>query len=198
MGEPISPYELDFNPYSLPTDFIKAIGLVTAATGQTEDTIEQLIAGCIGVDFEYGLTVTLHMTMPQRFGAIRAATEIRLNDLDALDELDELIERAEKAFERRNSIVHHQWCIEPKTGRVFTVRQKARRSLKTDVIEMGVKEIEEVAKEMYDVGMALYVFSQNHDLNPLFPSQPRPRFHKTQAARKKRRELLARGKAIEP
>jgi len=115
MAGPNQPFEFDFNPYSLPPNLLRAIGLVSAAAGQTENIIEELIAGCLGIDSEYGSAVMLHMAMPQRFSALKAAAEIRIDDLDALDELDALLERAEKAFERRNSVVHHQWCIEPKT-----------------------------------------------------------------------------------
>jgi len=94
MAGPLEPYDFDFNPYSLPADFVRAIGLVTAATGQTENTIEQLIAGLLGVpDFQYGMVVTLHMSMPQRFNVIRSAAEIRLDDLDQLDALDDLLAR---------------------------------------------------------------------------------------------------------
>ena len=192
MAGPSSPFELDFNPYSLPPTFLKAIGLVTAATAQTENEVEQLIAGCLGIDFEYGMAVTLHMTMPQRFSAARSAAEIRLDDLDALDELDGLLDRVEKAFESRNSVVHHQWSIEHKTGRVFLVKESARKRVESDVIEMTLEEIEKTAREVYDAGMALYAFSKKHGLLSAFPSGPRPRQHKSRAARKKRRALRAK------
>ena len=198
MAEPQSPFELDFNPYNLPPGFLKAIGLVTAATGQTENEIEGLIAGCLGIDFEYGMAVTLRMAMPQRFSVASAAAEIRLDDLDALDALDDLLDRMEKAFERRNSVVHNQWSFEPKTGRVFLVKQSARKRIESDVIEMSLKEVNEIAQEMYDVGMALHVFSKKHGLLPAFPPGPRPRDHKSRAARKKRRAALLKGHAVNP
>jgi len=193
MAGPIEPFELDFNPFSLPLTFLRAIGLVTAATGQTENEVEQLIAGCLGVDFEYGMAVTLHMAMPQRFNAARAAAEIKLDDLDALDELDELLDRVEKAFEGRNSVVHHQWAFEPATGRVFLVKQSARRRVESDVVEMTVTEINKIASEMYDAGTALHAFAKKHGLLPAFPPGPRPRHHKSRAARKIRRAALLKG-----
>src|SRR5207244_963904 len=157
-----------------PPDVLKAIGLVTAAAAETENLIEGLVAGCIGVeDFEYGMAVTLHMAMPQRFSTIRAAAEIRLDDLDALDELDELIDRADKAFERRNSVVHHEWCVEKKTGKVFVVKESARKRVESDVIEMTAKMVEEIALELYNVGLAVFTFSKKHGLLPAFPSGPR-------------------------
>jgi len=199
MAEPQSPFDLDFNPYSLPPEMLQAIGLVTTAAAQTENTIEGLIAGCLGIDFEYGMAVTLHMAMPQRFSVIRAAAEIRLDDLDALDELDELIDRVEKAFERRNSIVHHQCCIEPKTGLMFVVKQSARKRIESDVIETTTEMVGEIALELYNVGMDVFAFSKKYSLLPSFPSGPRPRDHKSRAARKKRREAISKpGGAIKP
>jgi len=198
MAEPIEPYEFDFYPYSLPPDFLQAIGLVTAAAGQTESQIEELIAGCLGIDFEYGMAVTLHMAMPQRFNAARAVAEIRLDDLDALDQLDKLLDRAEKAFEDRNSVVHHRWAFEPATGSVFLVKQSARRRVESEVAEMTVAEINKIAREMYDVGMDLYAFSKKHSLLAAFPPVSRPRHHKSRAARKARREALLRSKINRP
>lgn len=198
MAEPLSPFQLDFDPRSLPPDFLKAIGLVTVATGQTENQIEELITGCLGVDFEYGMAVTLHMAMPQRFSAVRAAAEIRLDDLDALDTLDDLVDRAEKAFEARNSIVHHQFGFERRTGRVFLVKESARKRVESDVVEITLDQINATAKEMYDVGIDLYNFAKKHSLLATFPPGPRPRQHKSRAARKKRREALLRAAAVNP
>jgi hypothetical protein len=193
MVRPMEPFQLDFNPYSLPREILTAIGLVIAAAGQTEDTVDQLIAGCLGVDFEYGMSITLHMTMPQRFSAARSAAEIRLDDLDALDELDELLDRAEKAFDQRNSVVHHQWCFEASTSRVFIVKESARKRIESDVIEMNAGEVEDIASEIYDVGIQLFLFARKHRLIPTLPANPRPRHHKSRAARKKRREAMLGG-----
>lgn len=197
MVEPQSPFELDFNPYSLPANILRAIGLVTTAAGQTEDAIDQLIAGCLGIDFEYGMSVTLHMTMPQRFSVVRAAAEIRLDDLNALDELDDLVDRAEKAYERRNSVVHHQWCIEPKTGHVFVIKESARKRVESNVLHMTSPMVEEIASEIYQVGLAIYLFAKNHSLLLPIPSNPRPRHHKSRTERKKRRAALLHAKVTD-
>jgi len=190
MADPQEPYAFDFNAYSLPPAFLQAIGLVTAATAQTENEIEQLIAGCLGVDFEYGMAVTLHMSMPQRFNAAKAAAEIRLDDLDALDEMDELLDRAEKAFEHRNSIAHNQIAFETATNRVFLVKHSARGRIEQDIRELTVPAISKIAKEMYEVGLAIYAFAKKHGLLAPFPPGPRPRDHKSRAARKMRRKAL--------
>jgi hypothetical protein len=113
-----------------------------------------------------------------------------LDDLDALDELDDLVDRAERAYERRNSIVHHQWCIEPKTGHVFVIKESARKRVESNVLHMTSPVVEEIALEIYNVGLALYVFANNHNLLPTIPSGPRPRHHKSRAERKKRRAAL--------
>jgi hypothetical protein len=196
MADLQEPYDFDYDPYSLPPAFLRAIGLVTAAAAQTENFVEELIAGCLGIDFEYGMAVTLHMSMPQRFNAARAAAEIKLDDLDALDELDDLLDRTEKAFEGRNTVVHNELAVEHATGRVFLVKQTARGRVESDVREITSTEIEATAKELYDVGLVLFTFAKNHGLLASLPPGPRPRHHKSRAARKMRRKALLNADAI--
>ncbi|MGJ0395213.1 MAG: hypothetical protein ACR65U_03145 [Methylocystis sp.] len=96
MREPINVY--DFAPHNLPQELLAAIGLMTASAAQTESIVESAIHGCLGIDFEYGMSVTTHMAMPQKFSALRSSAEIRIDDLDALDELDDIISDLEKAL----------------------------------------------------------------------------------------------------
>lgn len=194
MIQPQQPFKFDFNPYSLPPGVVQAIGLVSAISAQTENVLEQIGAGCLGIDFEYGMAVTSHMSMPQRFSLIRSAAEIRIDDLDALDELDDLLDRAEKAFEARNGIVHHEWCVEPATRHVFRLEKTARKRVESDVVHVTDAEIQKVALELYEVGMVIYEFATRLNLLPAIPPHPRPRYHKSRAQRKKRREALLRSK----
>jgi hypothetical protein len=57
----------DFDPRNLPQDLLAAIGLMTTSAAHTESCVDEAIAGCLGVDYEYGQAVTTHMTMPLRF-----------------------------------------------------------------------------------------------------------------------------------
>ena len=82
----------DFDPRNLPKDTLAAIGLCVACSAQAESTLEMAIGACLGLDYEYSLTVTTHMAMPLRFDILRAAAEIRLNDLDDLDLLDNILD----------------------------------------------------------------------------------------------------------
>lgn len=184
--------EYDFDPRNLPQDLLAAIGLVTTCAAQTESIVEQAIAGCLGVDFEFGMAVTVHMAMPLRFSALRAAAEIRIDDLDALDELDLIIDEIDDAFVKRNAVVHHSWCRDPATGNVFTVKNSARTRVETDLIPMSVNGVKGEAAFIYAAGMKLMQFMMDHSLIPPFPPGPRPRAHKSKAARKKRRESLLR------
>lgn len=180
--------EYDFNPNTLPRELLEAIGLMTASAAQTEHTIQEAIAGCLGVDIEYGQAVTAHMAMPLRFSALRSAAEIRIDDLDDLDALDVLIDRLENAFERRNMIVHHSWCRNPMTDEVFLVKETARRRVETDLIPMTIDAVKEDAALMYGVGMDLQSFLSARDLLPPFPPKTRSRVHKSKAARAARRK----------
>jgi hypothetical protein len=180
---------LDFTPYSLPKAMLTAIGLVTTSAAQTEDLIQWAVAGSLGLDFEYGKAATLHMNMPLRLSVLRSAAEIRLDSLDALDELDDLIGEVERAFERRNAIVHHQWCRDEDTGEIFTSKEVARTSLRVELVPMSVATVEDAAKTIYLVGIKMYGFCKKYGLIPANPAA-RPRAHKLKEARKKRRADL--------
>jgi hypothetical protein len=179
--------EYDFDPRNLPEKLRAAIGLMTTAAAQTEGAVEWAIAGCLGIDTEYGAAVTTHMAMPLRFSALRSAAEIRIDDLDALDELDNLIEELEEAFNKRNAIVHHTWCRDPTNGDVFTVKATARTSVVLDLVPMSIDGVKSDALFMYHAGMKVMSFLMRHRLVPA-PTPLRPRGHKNKAARKKRRE----------
>ncbi len=96
----------DFDPHNLPQKLLAAIGLALTSYAQTERMVQDAIAGCLGVDTEYGAAATTHMAMPLRFSVLKSVAEIRIDDLDALDELDELISKVEDAANRRNAIAH--------------------------------------------------------------------------------------------
>jgi hypothetical protein len=180
--------EYDFNPYNLPQKLLAAIGLMTACAAQTESVIEEAIAGCLGVDSEYGRAATTHMTMPLRFSVLRSAAEIRIDDLDALDRLDSLLDAVDEAFNKRNAIVHHSWCRDPMSDAIFTVKETARTRLETNLLPMSVDAVERDAFFVYEAGMNLMGFLGEHSLIPPFPPADRVRGHKSKAARKKRRE----------
>lgn len=180
--------QYDFSPYNLPPKALKAIGLLIACSTQTEDLLESAIAGCLGLDIEYGVAVTTHMPMPLRFSVLKSAAEIRIDDLDALDELDDLIDLLEEAFAKRNAIAHNQLCRDPETNEIFSVKEIARVSVKADLAPLTIDQIESDALFIYEAGMKLFQFLTRKGLKPSFPPAIRPRAHKTKAARKERRK----------
>lgn len=182
--------EYDSDPRNLPQDVLAAIGLVTAASAQTESIVELGIGGCLGVDAEYSMAVTTHMSAPLRDHVLRAAAEIRIDNPDDLDELDGLLDAINDAFGRRNRYVHHCWCIHAATKAVFTNKIVARGSLDVELVPVTVDQIKGDAALIYDAGMALMAFLMKRKLCASYPPANRPRAHKTKAARKKRRKAL--------
>lgn len=182
----------DFDPHNLPSKLLAAIGLALTSYAQTERMIQDSIAGCLGVDTEYGAAVTTHMAMPLRFSVLKSVAEIRIDNLDALDELDELIIKAEDAGNRRNEIAHHSWCHDPLTGEIFTVREKARTSYSMDLVPMTIDKVESDAEFIYEVGMEFMVFMKFNNILPR-NAPDRNRFHRTKPERKKRRDLALKG-----
>lgn len=176
---------IDFDPRKLPKEYLEAIGLVAACSAQTENTVEMAIMGCLGLDHEYGLATTTHMSAPLRDDVLRAAAEIRIDSLDALDDLDTILDRINTTVGRRNSTVHNLWGVDEKTGQVITAKVTARGSLQAQYIPMSVADIRKDAIAIYDAGMDLLKFLLNHRLVPKL-APLRPRAHKLKAARKKR------------
>jgi hypothetical protein len=181
--------EYDFDPHNLPQELLAAIDIAIASSAQTEEMIEMAIAGCLGVDAEYGAAVTTHMAGPLRFSALRSVAEIRIDDLDALDRLDALLDEAELAAVKRNAIAHHSWCRNPKTGELFTVKETARKSYSMDLVPMTIEGVKADAEFIYQIGMKLMLFMRMSGILPK-TTPDRNRFHKTKAERKKRRDAM--------
>jgi len=181
--------EYDFDPHNLPQDVLSAIGLAVASAAQTESIIARAIAGCAGVDVEYGAAITTHMNAPLRDGVLRAVAEIRIDDLDVLDDLEIIMDHIKDVvLPKRNAVAHNSWCQDPDTGELFMVRETARGSVDAELIPMTVDKIKSDAALIYNAGMELVTFLSLHGLHPTFPPTKRSRAHKTKAARKKRRK----------
>ena len=58
---------------------------------------------------------------------------------------------------------------------------------------MTVDDVKADAKVIADAGLELIQFMIDHGFSPVFHDEPRARWHKSKAARKKRRERLLRG-----
>jgi hypothetical protein len=182
--------EYELNPFHLPDRLLRAIGLATASFAQTESVLRDAIAGCAGLDIEYGGAITTHMTLPLCFSALRSVAEIRIDDLDALDALDELMNDVQLASEKRNDIAHNAWSIDPENGATGYLKTTARTSFDMKLIPKSADDVEADAIFIYEAGMKLMQFLMTHGLLPSFPSEPRPRAQKSKAARKKRREKV--------
>src|SRR5665213_2401668 len=137
--EPLIIY--DYDPRNLPQEAQAAIGLSVACAAQTEHCVEMAIGGCLGLDAVQTGAVTTHMPMPLRFHVLKAAAEIRIDDLDDLDLLDEILAEIDAAMQRRNDVSHNSWCMHPTTGKIFTKKTTARGSLDTELIAMDIPTI---------------------------------------------------------
>lgn len=179
----------DYDPRNLPKEALEAIGLAVASAAQTEHVIEMAIGGCLGLDAMYMTAVTTHMPMPLRFNVLRAAAEIRIDDLDALDDLDEIIERVEKAMASRNDVAHNSWLRDEKTNIIYTQKTTARGSIDTELIPMNIEKIKLDAAAITKAGHDLLTFLSSKNLFPTLPTTRIDRSNRTKGARKKRRNL---------
>jgi hypothetical protein len=190
-GEPAVahlPSFVDHDPRNLPQDLLASIGLMAACAAKTENVVELALTGCLGVSIEYGLALTPHMNLLLRLDVLKSAAEIRIDDLDALDELDGLLDRIEKAFRKRNDVVHQVWVRHLHTGEVGRVHQKARGKVEAFLFRTSADEVRSDALLVHQSGVDLSIFMNRHNLWPREADvRPSPLVPK-QAARKERRQ----------
>lgn len=182
--------DLEFDPFKIPSAYLEAIGLVTAASAHTESMIEDAIAGLASLDVERGLAITTHMSAPLRKDVLRSLAEIRIDDLDDLDLLDELLDEINKQTQKRNLYVHNKICMNPKTGEVALVKASARGSVRLEAFGVSVETIRADALSIHSAGLELFKFLDTRGLLPAMPPSALRRQYKTKAARKKRRKSL--------
>jgi hypothetical protein len=180
--------EYDYDVANLPQEVLQAIGLVTAYYAQIEGIVELAIGGCAGLEIEYGLAITTHMNAPLRDHVLRAAAQIRIDDLDDLDELDRLLDQIKIAGSKRNLYVHGSWCRDPDTCDVFIKTIEARGEVDAALIQVSVDKIKTDAIFIYDTGINLMKFLMARRLFPTIPPSKRARAHKSKAAREKRKK----------
>lgn len=177
----------DYDPNNLPPDLLQAIGLLIAASSQTEGAVNMAIMGCLGVDSEYGIAVTQHMALPLKFHVLKAAAEIRLSSPDSLDVLDDILKEIDDALGKRHDAAHDQWFTHPETKQTYRAKITARGSVQAGSIQVSAESVAADAAAVYDAGIKLMAFLMDHNLTPAI-APLRPRGHKTKAARKKRRK----------
>jgi hypothetical protein len=178
---------LDFDPRSLPQDYLAAIGLMSAAASSTESIVEMAIAGMLGIDSEQGYAVTCHMSAPLRSSVLKSAAEIVINNRYALDDLDERLERIRRATEARNDVIHGSWAVRHSDNTVFLVQLEARTHVDIKSQPLKVDEIKGKAIELYESGISLMSFIRSLNKLPAMPRE-RDRVVNTPKARKAARK----------
>ena len=117
--------------------------------------------------------------MPLRIHVLKAAAEIRIDNLDDLDLLDDLLDKIDKAMQKRNDVAHNSWCMHPTTRQIFTQKTTARGSIDTELISMDIPAIKRDADAIYAAGIELLSFLMAKNLLPALPSRRIDRSHKT-------------------
>ena len=156
----------DFDPNNLPPEYLQAIGLVTAASAQTESTLELFIGALLGVDTIKAIAIATHMNNPLRENIIRTLAGINAPSIEELDKIDDLMDAVKEAFDKRNMIVHNALATNPETGEVFRYCQKARGNLSAKLTPIKLQEIQQDALSIYKAGMDIMRFMVSRDITP--------------------------------
>ena len=136
----------DFNPYSLPDAYLKAIGLVIASSSQTEEILGHFLGGLLGADNIETAALHTHMSFPMKNDIVRSILELNAQNASSVDEVDDILDRIEKAVRLRNEVAHNKFAIHPETGEVYSFRVKARGSLQSNLTIITVQELLETAE----------------------------------------------------
>ncbi|NQZ14631.1 MAG: hypothetical protein HRT94_07400 [Alphaproteobacteria bacterium] len=177
----------DYDPRSIPSEYLEALGLIATAAAQTEDILQQFIGGLLGIDMIQSIALTTHLSFPLKDNIIRTLAEIDAPDIDELDKIDSLLDRAKNAIDKRNIALHNSLAINPLTNDVFSHRQTARGKLAVSLQKISAQEIKEDAVEIYQVGMEIYQFMISRGLQPKNRNKPlSPSVKRGPKARKER------------
>ncbi len=177
----------DFNPNSLPPEFLQAIGLMTAAASHTESVLVELIGGLLGADNIQSVSLSTNMSNHLKDEIIRTLAELDFPSVEELDQLDDLLNAIKSAFEKRNTIVHNSFLIHGTTKEVMSYRLKARGSLQVELKPISVSEVKEHASLMYTVGIDLMAFMVSRGIGTNVREKPlAPVMNRKKRERKKR------------
>lgn len=182
----------DFDPHNLPAGYLEAVGLVVAASSQTEDCMRDLLGGLLGIDDMDTAAVATHMSFPLKDQIIRALAELKTDGSPFVDDLDDLLDSVKEAMDRRNVIVHNPLLRHPETNEVYSWRLKARGSLQLELKPIAIGEIKEDAALIYEVGLAILRFMDECAIPHLYRQRPLMEpLDRRKKARAERREAAA-------
>jgi hypothetical protein len=148
----------DFDPRNLPPDLLRAIGLVVAASAQTESIVQELIGALLKIDNIETRALTAHMSAPLKDQVARALAELSAPSVGEVDTIDDLLDAVNSAYEKRNVIVHNSLARNPDTGEVLSYREVARGSLRVSLQPVRVEQVEQDAATIYEAGIAIMRF----------------------------------------
>lgn len=188
-GEPKPQIIYDFDPFHLPPEYLQAIGLVVAASAQTEAIMRDLIGSLLNIDNIEAIALCTHMAAPLKDHVARTLIELNAPGASEVDEVDDLLDAVNDALAARNTIVHNSFLIHPDNGQVMSWREKARGSLQTELVPVSAKEIEQDAALINKVGLDIVTFMMMNGLAPRFRKAPlREPLGRKKKARAERRE----------
>ena len=183
----------DFNPYSLPTEYLSAIGLVISSASQTEEILQELIGALLGIDYVSACALGAHISTPLKRDILKSIAELRCPSVNELDHLDDLLDTAFEAINKRNVVAHSRFCVHPENAGVYRLKQTARGRFDVDFEKVEIGDLLATVREVYEAGLALTSFMHSRGISPAFPAEPLPHpINRKKKAREARREEFRR------
>lgn len=178
----------DFDPRNLPAEYLSAIGLMVAASAQTEGTVRDVVGALLGIDNADTPALTTHINAPTLDHIVRALVELHAPSADDVDALDDLMDEIAEAWKLRNIVVHNPLCVHPETKEVLSFRLKARGSLRLELVPVKAEDITAGALRVHDAGLRLMTYMMERGIGPRPREQPlRETLDRSKKARTARR-----------
>lgn len=146
----------DFDPRNLPDAHLRAIGLVVAASAQTESIVAQVIGMLVGLRTVDCVAVTAQMGTNLRLDVAETLIREKVEPDDLKEACLEALAAVRIAIGARNGIIHRDWMRDPDTGEVRGSKTTAKGSIKVKIPDSSTTAIEAQAAAIYQSGISLF------------------------------------------
>lgn len=125
---------------------LKAIGIMIVQVSRLESVLFDLATRLMRTDVFDMLALFEHQQFSSKVLSIKALLKLHMAQQPDLSDIEPLLEEASSVGDRRNTVVHCYWSIDP-SGTPMSVRYSARGKLKRSRQPMPPEEIEKIAAD---------------------------------------------------
>jgi hypothetical protein len=177
----------DFNPDSIPEEYLKAIGRIMLCAAQAEDSVRTAIGVFLKIDNIETLALTTQLSTPLKDKIIRAVAELNSASASMVDDLDDILDKINTGMEQRNAVAHRSLCKNPENNDILIWKERVSGSITLELKLITVEDLN---------GISDNLLAASHELTQFLARVGGPKHRdgllreplsRTRAARAKRR-----------